>query len=94
MLSDDPAGLGAQGARRQHVFVGLDGEDLSAHQARHADPVQKAKDHKEAEHVGAHLRKHRALKGVAQHLIEHHGKEDDHEGVGQGVDNIDDAHHD
>ena len=93
MPADDPPGARAHRAGRQHVFVGLDGQDLAAHQARHAHPVQHAEHHEQRDHVGAHLGQRRALEGVAQHLGQHHGQQHHHQRVGQGVDDVDDAHH-
>ena len=93
MLADDARRARADGARRQNVLVLLDGEDLAADQAGHADPVEKAEHDKQRDHVGAQPGQDRSVLEL-QHLVEHHRQKDDDQHIRQGVDDIHDPHHD
>ena len=92
MFLNDPLGGSADGLRRQDVLILFDGQDLPSHQAGHADPVQKAEDNEHGDHVRAEVREQRDL-GEVQGLLEDDRQKDDDEQVGEGVDDIDDAHH-
>ena len=55
MLPDDASGACAHRFCGKHVFVLLDGQNLTAHKTRHADPVQKTEYDEHGYHVGAKL---------------------------------------
>ena len=92
VLADDAPRSCADAARGEDVFILLDGEDLAADEARHAHPVEKAEHDEETHHAGAELVQ-KAAGGKAQTLVQHDLQEDDDQHVGQGVDDIHNAHH-
>ena len=94
MLADNPAALGAHGLSSQDVFVVLDGQDLTADQPRHAHPVQQAEDGKHGKHVRPDTGQDSTLQALAQQLIQYHGKQNHHQGIRQGIDDIHNPHHD
>ena len=93
MLADDMRGACAAGLSRQHVFLLLDGQHLAAHLARHAHPVEKTEDDEDGDHARAELHNQLAL-GRSDHVLDRDGQQDHDQHVRQGVDDIDDAHHD
>src|SRR5699024_4667896 len=78
---------------RKHIVILLDGQDLSAHQTGHAHPVQQGEHHEHGKHVRSDLLQKRNGFHV-QHLVEHHGKQDHHQRIRKGIDDIHDTHHD
>ena len=92
MFLNDPLGGSADGLRRQDVLILFDGQDLPPYQSGHADPVQKAEYNEHGYHVGSQVSEDGDL-GEVQRLLEHDRQQDDDEQVGEGVDDIDDAHH-
>ena len=94
MAGDDPAALGAGRLRGEDVFLLAQGQDLAADESCHRDPVEDGEDDEEADDVAADLGQRRAVELVADRDLQDRGEQDDHQRIGQGVDDIDDAHDD
>ena len=71
----------------------LEGQNLTANLPGHADPVQQSEHDKQRDHIAAQLIEHRV---VVDHRAKGHlhdgGQQNDHQGVGQGVDDIHQSH--
>ena len=97
MLLDDAAAGRAECAGCGDILALLQRQDLRADDTRHADPVQQREDDEDRHHVGAELL-HPAEAGLGgqalQRFLDGHGQQDDEQDVGDGVENIGDAHHD
>ena len=97
MLLDDAAAGRAECAGCGDILALLQRQDLRADDTRHTDPVQQREDDEDRHHVGAELL-HPAEAGLGgqalQRFLDGHGQQDDEQDVGDGVENIGDAHHD
>ena len=93
MLADNASGARAADFRGKHIFVGFDREDLSTHHSGHTCPVEQGKDHEHRKHIGAQLLEQRELI-YAQHLLQHNREQHHHQHIRQGVDDINNPHHD
>ena len=64
-----------------------------SYEARHAHPVKQGEHDEDADHAAAQLGQPGARDKRVEGLFQNNRKQYDNKKVGQGVDNIDDAHH-
>ena len=97
VLFDDAAAGCAQCAGSGDILALFQRQDLGADDTRHADPIQQREDDEDGHHIGAEGL-HPAEAGLGrqrfQRFLDGHSQQDNEQDVGDGVENIGNAHHD